>query len=29
MSRTPAAEIRSTYERRPAIEERHRQYKCF
>jgi len=24
-----AAEIRSTYELRPAIEERHRQYKCF
>src|ERR1019366_9398322 len=25
---TPA-QIRSTYELRPAIEERHRQYKCF
>ena len=24
-----AAQIRSTYELRPAIEERHRQYKCF
>jgi hypothetical protein len=24
-----AAEIRSTYDLRPAIEERHRQYKCF
>jgi hypothetical protein len=24
-----AAHIRSTYELRPAIEERHRQYKCF
>ncbi|MEK7406661.1 MAG: hypothetical protein AAB225_16395 [Acidobacteriota bacterium] len=28
-SRFTAAEIRSTYELRPAIEERHRQYKCF
>jgi len=27
--RFPAAQIRSTYELRPAIEERHRQYKCF
>jgi hypothetical protein len=27
--RFPAAHIRSTYELRPAIEERHRQYKCF
>jgi hypothetical protein len=27
--RRTAAEIRSTYELRPAIEERHRQYKCF
>ena len=26
--RFPAAHIRSTYELRPAIEERHRQYKC-
>jgi hypothetical protein len=28
-ARRTAAEIRSTYELRPAIEERHRQYKCF
>jgi hypothetical protein len=28
-ARLTAAEIRSTYELRPAIEERHRQYKCF
>lgn len=28
-SHFPAAQIRSTYELRPAIEERHRQYKCF
>jgi len=27
--RRTAAEIRSTYDLRPAIEERHRQYKCF
>ncbi|MGH9550931.1 MAG: transposase, partial [Terriglobales bacterium] len=27
--RFSAAQIRSTYELRPAIEERHRQYKCF
>jgi hypothetical protein len=27
--RLTAAQIRSTYELRPAIEERHRQYKCF
>jgi Transposase DDE domain len=27
--RFTAAHIRSTYELRPAIEERHRQYKCF
>lgn len=27
--RRSAAEIRSTYDLRPAIEERHRQYKCF
>jgi hypothetical protein len=27
--RLSAAQIRSTYELRPAIEERHRQYKCF
>ena len=27
--RFTAAQIRSTYELRPAIEERHRQYKCF
>jgi hypothetical protein len=27
--RFPAAHIRSTYDLRPAIEERHRQYKCF
>jgi hypothetical protein len=27
--RFSAAHIRSTYELRPAIEERHRQYKCF
>jgi len=27
--RFAAAHIRSTYELRPAIEERHRQYKCF
>ena len=27
--RCSAAQIRSTYELRPAIEERHRQYKCF
>src|SRR5208282_2293879 len=27
--RWSAAQIRSTYELRPAIEERHRQYKCF
>ena len=27
--RFTAADIRSTYELRPAIEERHRQYKCF
>jgi DICT domain-containing protein len=27
--RWSAAQIRSTYEQRPAIEERHRQYKCF
>jgi len=27
--RFTAAPIRSTYELRPAIEERHRQYKCF
>ena len=27
--RCNAAQIRSTYELRPAIEERHRQYKCF
>jgi hypothetical protein len=28
-SRRTASEIRSLYELRPAIEERHRQYKCF
>jgi len=28
-ARLTAAQIRSTYELRPAIEERHRQYKCF
>jgi len=28
-ARRTAAEIRSLYELRPAIEERHRQYKCF
>jgi len=28
-SRRTAAQIRSTYDLRPAIEERHRQYKCF
>jgi hypothetical protein len=28
-SSLPAAQIRSTYELRTAIEERHRQYKCF
>ena len=28
-ARRTAAEIRSTYALRPAIEERHRQYKCF
>lgn len=28
-ARRTAAEIRSTYDLRPAIEERHRQYKCF
>jgi len=28
-NRFSAAQIRSTYELRPAIEERHRQYKCF
>lgn len=28
-ARLTAAAIRSTYELRPAIEERHRQYKCF
>jgi hypothetical protein len=28
-NRFTAAHIRSTYELRPAIEERHRQYKCF
>jgi hypothetical protein len=28
-SRPTAAEIRSLYDLRPAIEERHRQYKCF
>lgn len=28
-NRFSAAHIRSTYELRPAIEERHRQYKCF
>jgi hypothetical protein len=27
--RLTAAQIRSTYQLRPAIEERHRQYKCF
>jgi Transposase DDE domain len=27
--RRTAAEVRSTYDLRPAIEERHRQYKCF
>jgi len=27
--RFTAAQVRSTYELRPAIEERHRQYKCF
>ena len=27
--RRTAAQIRSTYDLRPAIEERHRQYKCF
>lgn len=27
--RFSAAQIRSTYQLRPAIEERHRQYKCF
>ena len=27
--RRTAASMRSTYELRPAIEERHRQYKCF
>jgi hypothetical protein len=27
--RRTAAEMRSTYDLRPAIEERHRQYKCF
>jgi hypothetical protein len=27
--RFSAAQVRSTYELRPAIEERHRQYKCF
>lgn len=28
-ARRTAAEIRSLYDLRPAIEERHRQYKCF
>jgi len=27
--RFSAAQIRSTYDLRPTIEERHRQYKCF